>query len=38
MTTAQQLAIVTDHVDDAVRKGAKVLVGGKSGDPAGTVL
>jgi acyl-CoA reductase-like NAD-dependent aldehyde dehydrogenase len=35
MTTAQQLAIVSDHVDDAVRKGAKVLVGGKSGDPAG---
>jgi acyl-CoA reductase-like NAD-dependent aldehyde dehydrogenase len=35
MTTAQQLAIVSDHVDDAVRKGAKVLVGGKSGDPTG---
>ena len=35
LTTAQQLAIVSDHVDDAVRKGAKVLVGGKSGDPAG---
>ena len=32
---ANRLAIVTDHVDDAVRKGAKVLVGGKSGDPAG---
>ncbi|HME14227.1 MAG TPA: aldehyde dehydrogenase family protein [Mycobacterium sp.] len=35
MTTAQQLAIVSDHVDDAVSKGARVLVGGKSGDPAG---
>src|SRR6201996_1076662 len=35
MTTAQQLAIVSGHVDDAIRKGAKVLVGGKSGDPAG---
>jgi acyl-CoA reductase-like NAD-dependent aldehyde dehydrogenase len=35
MTTAQQLAVVSGHVDDAVRKGAKVLVGGKSGDPAG---
>ncbi len=33
MTTAQQLAIVSRHVDDAVSKGAKVLVGGKSGDP-----
>jgi acyl-CoA reductase-like NAD-dependent aldehyde dehydrogenase len=33
MTTEQQLAIVTRHVDDAVSKGAKVLVGGKSGDP-----
>ena len=32
MTTAQQLAIVSDHVDDAVSKGARVLVGGKSGD------
>ena len=38
MTTAQQLAVVSDHVDDAVSKGAKVLVGGKSGDPSGTVL
>jgi acyl-CoA reductase-like NAD-dependent aldehyde dehydrogenase len=35
MTTAQQLAIVSGHVDDAVSKGARVLVGGKSGDPAG---
>jgi acyl-CoA reductase-like NAD-dependent aldehyde dehydrogenase len=35
MTTAQQLAIVSGHVDDAVSMGAKVLVGGKSGDPAG---
>src|ERR1700755_279582 len=35
MTTAQQLAIVSDHVDDAVSKGARVLVGGKTGDPAG---
>jgi acyl-CoA reductase-like NAD-dependent aldehyde dehydrogenase len=35
MTTAQQLAVVSDHVDDAVSKGAKVLVGGKSGDSAG---
>jgi acyl-CoA reductase-like NAD-dependent aldehyde dehydrogenase len=35
MTTAQQLAVVSGHVNDAVRKGAKVLVGGKSGDPAG---
>jgi acyl-CoA reductase-like NAD-dependent aldehyde dehydrogenase len=35
MTTAQQLAIVSDHVDDAVSKGARVLVGGKSGDPTG---
>ena len=34
MTTAQQLAIVSGHVDDAVSKGARVLVGGKSGDPA----
>jgi acyl-CoA reductase-like NAD-dependent aldehyde dehydrogenase len=34
MTTAQQLAIVSGHVDEAVSKGAKVLVGGKSGDPA----
>jgi acyl-CoA reductase-like NAD-dependent aldehyde dehydrogenase len=33
MTTEQQLAIVSRHVDDAVSKGAKVLVGGKSGDP-----
>ena len=33
MTTAQQIAIVSDHVDDAVSRGAKVLVGGKSGDP-----
>lgn len=30
MTTAQQLAIVSRHVDDAVSKGAKVLVGGKA--------
>lgn len=28
LTTAQQLATVTAHVEDAVRKGAKVLVGG----------
>jgi acyl-CoA reductase-like NAD-dependent aldehyde dehydrogenase len=33
MTTAQQLAIVSGHVDDAVSKGAKVLVGGKSNGP-----
>jgi acyl-CoA reductase-like NAD-dependent aldehyde dehydrogenase len=33
MTTAQQLAIVSRHVDDAVSKGAKVLVGGKSREP-----
>ena len=33
MTTEQQLAIVSRHVDDAVSKGAKVLVGGKSGGP-----
>ncbi len=33
MTTAQQLAIVADHVDDAVSKGARVLVGGKSSGP-----
>ncbi len=32
MTTAQQLAIVSGHVDDAVSKGARVLVGGKSRD------
>ena len=35
MTTAQQLAIVSGHVDDAVSKGARVLVGGKPGDPTG---
>lgn len=35
LTTEQQLAIVSRHVDDAVSKGAKVLVGGKSSDPAG---
>jgi acyl-CoA reductase-like NAD-dependent aldehyde dehydrogenase len=35
MTTAQQLAVVSDHVDDAVSKGARVLVGGKPGDPNG---
>jgi acyl-CoA reductase-like NAD-dependent aldehyde dehydrogenase len=34
MTTAQQLAIVSGHVDDAVSKGARVLVGGKSSEPA----
>lgn len=34
LTTEQQLAIVSRHVDDAVSKGAKVLVGGKSSDPA----
>ncbi|MCR4439174.1 MAG: aldehyde dehydrogenase family protein [bacterium] len=28
LTTAQQLATVTAHVEDALRKGAKVLVGG----------
>jgi acyl-CoA reductase-like NAD-dependent aldehyde dehydrogenase len=33
MTTAQQLATVSDHVEDAVSKGARVLVGGKSSDP-----
>jgi len=33
MTTEQQLAIVSRHVDDAVSKGAKVLVGGNSSDP-----
>jgi acyl-CoA reductase-like NAD-dependent aldehyde dehydrogenase len=33
MTTAQQLAIVSSHVDDAVSKGARVLVGGTSSDP-----
>jgi acyl-CoA reductase-like NAD-dependent aldehyde dehydrogenase len=36
MATVQQLAIVSRHVDDAVRKGAKVLTGGKpdeSGKP-----
>jgi acyl-CoA reductase-like NAD-dependent aldehyde dehydrogenase len=33
MTTEQQLAIVSRHVDDAVSKGAKVLVGGKLGGP-----
>jgi acyl-CoA reductase-like NAD-dependent aldehyde dehydrogenase len=33
MTTAQQLAIVSGHVDDAVSMGARVLVGGKSSDP-----
>ncbi len=32
MTTAQQLAIVSGHVDDAVSKGARVLVGGQSRD------
>ncbi|MGA8332545.1 MAG: aldehyde dehydrogenase family protein, partial [Mycobacterium sp.] len=35
MTTAQQLTIVSSHVDDAVSKGAKVLVGGKPGSPTG---
>ncbi|GBG37600.1 aldehyde dehydrogenase [Mycobacterium montefiorense] len=35
LTTEQQLAIVSRHVDDAVSKGAKVLVGGKSSNPAG---
>lgn len=35
MTTAQQLAIVSRHVDDAVSKGAKVLVGGKRATPDG---
>ena len=34
MTTAQQLAVVSSHVDDAVSKGARVLVGGTSSDPA----
>jgi acyl-CoA reductase-like NAD-dependent aldehyde dehydrogenase len=38
MTTEQQLAIVSRHVDDAVSKGAKVLVGGKSGGPGGAGL
>ena len=35
MTTAQQVDIVSSHVDDAVSKGARVLVGGKSGESAG---
>jgi acyl-CoA reductase-like NAD-dependent aldehyde dehydrogenase len=34
MTTPQQLAIVSSHVDEAVSKGARVLVGGKSSDSA----
>jgi acyl-CoA reductase-like NAD-dependent aldehyde dehydrogenase len=34
MTTAQQLAIVSDHVDEAVSKGARVLVGGQPSGPA----
>jgi acyl-CoA reductase-like NAD-dependent aldehyde dehydrogenase len=34
MTTVQQLATVSSHVDEAVSKGARVLVGGKSSDPA----
>ncbi|WOR02554.1 aldehyde dehydrogenase family protein [Mycobacterium marinum] len=38
MTTAQQLEIVSRHVDDAVRKGAKVLIGGKTRDPGGDGL
>jgi acyl-CoA reductase-like NAD-dependent aldehyde dehydrogenase len=33
MTTAQQLVTVSRHVDDAVSKGATVLVGGKASDP-----
>jgi hypothetical protein len=33
MTAEQQLAIVSRLVDDAVSKGATVLVGGKSSDP-----
>jgi acyl-CoA reductase-like NAD-dependent aldehyde dehydrogenase len=33
LTTAQQLATVSRHVDDAVSKGAKVLVGGEPADP-----
>lgn len=32
LTTEQQLRIVSRHVDDAVAKGAKVLVGGKAPD------
>jgi acyl-CoA reductase-like NAD-dependent aldehyde dehydrogenase len=35
MTTEQQLAVVSSHVDEAVSKGARVLVGGKPGDPTG---
>jgi acyl-CoA reductase-like NAD-dependent aldehyde dehydrogenase len=35
MTTAQQLAVVADHVEDAVSKGARVLVGGKARDSTG---
>lgn len=35
MTTEQQLAIVSRHVDDAVSKGANVLVGGKAGGDGG---
>ena len=33
MTTAQQLAIVSGHVDDAVSKGARVLVGASRATP-----
>jgi acyl-CoA reductase-like NAD-dependent aldehyde dehydrogenase len=32
MATAQQLAIVSRHVEDAVSKGANVLIGGKTRD------
>lgn len=38
MTTEQQLAVVSRHVDDAVSKGASVLVGGKSRDSSGAGL
>jgi acyl-CoA reductase-like NAD-dependent aldehyde dehydrogenase len=31
MTSAQQVAIVKDHLEDAVRRGAKVLAGGPGG-------
>lgn len=32
MASAEQLAKVARHVDDAVRKGAQILTGGKAGD------
>jgi len=33
MTTDQQLATVSRHVDDAISKGATVLIGGRAADP-----